>query len=184
MSQEDQLRWDKKWSETAGESFDPNPLLLRFQYLLKGGDALDLACGRGQNAVWLAEHGYRVRGVDISGVGLDLGRIEAAKKGVSDLVRFQRVDLDKWQLPSQAYDLICVFRFLDRRLFPGIRSGLREKGLLFYGTRHVGLLQEQPKASENYLLELGELKDAFSDWQVLFYCEGEVSAELVARKRS
>lgn len=182
MGQEDRRRWDKKWTDSVGESYDPNPLLLRFQYLLKGGDALDLACGRGQNAVWLAKHGYRVHGVDISEVGLDLGRIEAAKKGVSDLVRFERVDLDKWQLPRQSYDLICVFRFLDRRLFPAIRSSLRQKGLLFYGTRHVGLLQKQPEASEDYLLDLGELNAVFSDWRVLYYSEGEVSADLVARK--
>jgi SAM-dependent methyltransferase len=182
MSRGDQRRWDKKWSEMAGESFDPNPLLLRFQYLLTGGDALDLACGRGQNAIWLAEHGYRVHGLDISGVGLDLGRTEAAKKGVSALIRFEQVDLDYWQFPLQAYDLVCVFRFLDRALFPVIRSSLREKGLLFYGTRHVGLLQEQPEAREDYLLELGELKAAFSDWQVVYYSEGDVRAELVARK--
>lgn len=184
MSQEDQLRWDKKWAELAGESFDPNPLLLQFQHFLTGGDALDLACGRGQNAVWLAERGYRVHGVDISEVGLELGRIEAAKKGVSDLVHFQQVDLESWQVPRQAYDLVCVFRFLNRRLFPAIRSSLRERGLLFYGTRHVGLLQEQPEASEEYLLDLGELKAEFSDWQVIHYSEGGISAELVAQKGS
>jgi tellurite methyltransferase len=155
---------------------------LRFQHFLTGGDALDLACGRGQNAVWLAEQGYRVHGVDISEVGLELGRIEAARKGVSDLVHFQRVDLDTWQVPGLAYNLVCVFRFLDRRLFPAIRSSLRDQGLLFYGTRHVGLLQEQPEASEEYLLELGELKAEFSDWQVIYYSEGELSAELVAKK--
>jgi SAM-dependent methyltransferase len=182
MSKKDQYRWDKKWSNMAEEYFDPNPLLLRYQKLMEGGDALDLACGRGQNAIWLAERGYRVLGVDVSRVGLDLGRAEAIKRGVSDHVHFELVDLDEWQLPFEAYDLVCVFRFLDRRLFPAIRSTLREGGLLFYGTRHVGLLQKQPESSRRYLLDLGELKAEFSNWQLLHYSEGGISAELVARK--
>lgn len=182
MSQEDQRRWDEKWTALAEESFDPNPLLIQHQHLLKGEDALDLACGRGQNAIWLAERGYRVLGVDISQVGLDLGRAEAIRRGVSDLVHFELVDLDEWQLPQRAYDLVCVFRFLDRRLFPAIRSALRKEGLLFYGTRHVGLLQKQPVSRRQYLLESGELEAVFSDWQIVSYSEDEISAELVARK--
>ena len=182
MSQEDQDRWDRKWTEMAGESFQPHSLLLRYQKLLNEGEALDLACGRGQNAIWLAGHGYRVLGVDISDAALEMGRTEAALKGVSQRVRFDFVDLDHWRLQPLAYDLICVFRFLNRRLFPLIRSGLRPGGLLFFSTRHVGWLSQHPQASKTFLLDRGELADEFSSWEVLHSKEGAESADLVARK--
>lgn len=182
MTQEDKVRWDKRWQEIDRASLEPDRLLTEHQHLLTGGEALDLACGVGQNAIWLAQRGYRVLAVDISDVALQTAREEAARRGLIDKVRFRQVDLDRWPLAAESYDLICVFRFLDRSLFPAIRAGLRPGGLLFYGTRHAGVLEQDLEANPDYLLARQELPGYFAGWELLFYAEGPRQAELIARK--
>jgi SAM-dependent methyltransferase len=182
MSREDRLRWDEKWTELCEEPFRPHSFLAGKRDLLSGGDALDLACGRGQNSIWLAQVGYRVLGVDISPVALKIARNRAISRGVDDQTRFQLADLDQWPIPEKAFDLICVFRFLDRRLFPAIRYGLRDGGLLFFCTRHSGVLKGKPGANNNYLLRSGELASTFSDWHILHDREDDEVAYFVARK--
>ncbi len=182
MSQKDRRRWDEKWLDSAGDRYEPHPLLLQYRTLLGGGEALDLACGKGQNAIWLARQGYRVQGVDISPVALAMARTEAAEQGLSDRIQLITVDLDHWLLPALSYDLICIFRFLDRRLFTAISMGLRPEGLLFCATRHVGLLQRCPEAHESFLLKRGELAEAFSSLWVLHDVENDENSEFVARK--
>lgn len=182
MSEADRKRWDEKWAARPDDLLHPHPLLAENAHLLDGGRALDLACGRGQNAIWLALHGYEVLGVDISGRALGAAMEVAREQEVARLVRFERVDLDRWPIPEAAFDLICVFRFLERRLFPAIRAGLRQDGLIFYSTRHVGALDRNPEANRAYLLGFGELRVAFGDWRILYYEEGPEDAGLIAVK--
>lgn len=182
MTQADQKRWDEKWSKLKGRVTDPHPLLEQSREFQSGGYALDLACGLGQNAIWLAKRGYRVQGVDISTVALDAARAEARRQSVLERIHFQRVDLDVWRIPEADFDLICIFRFLDRRLFPEIRTGLRQDGILYYSTRHVGFLQRNPASFTAYLLEQGELLEVFGEWHILHYREGAEEVELIARK--
>lgn len=182
MSEADQDRWDRKWSAFAGKTFQPHPLLTEHPQLLTGGTALDLACGMGQDAIWLAHHGYRVIGVDISRVALEIARSNAIDQGVEKDLLFVNADLNHWFMPLNAFDLICVFRFLDRCLFPAIRDALRPGGLLFYNTRHQGLCCRDPGANPEYLLVQGELRNAFGDWLILYYREGLENAGLIARK--
>ncbi len=121
-------------------------------------------------------------GVDISLVALKLAAAEAKKSALSNKVQFVQSDLDFWISSPHALDLICVFRFLNRRLFPIIRRSLKPGGCLFYSTRHVGLLRRNPGANRDYLLESDELIAAFGDWSIIHYQEGVENAELVARK--
>jgi tellurite methyltransferase len=182
MSEADRKRWNEKWDARADDLFCPHPLLVQNAHLLAGGRALDLACGRGQNAIWLALHGYEVLGVDISGRALEAAEEAAREEAVAKLVHFERVDLEHWPIPRTAFDLICVFRFLERRLFPAIRAGLRPDGLIFYSTRHLGALDRNPKANRAYLLGYGELRVEFGDWRILHYEEGLEDAGLIAVK--
>ncbi|UCG22852.1 MAG: methyltransferase domain-containing protein [Chloroflexota bacterium] len=182
MSQQDRDRWNNKWASAGDDTYLPHPLLIENAGYLTGGEALDLACGRGQNAIWLGRQGYRVLGVDISPVALQFAQSEAAAQELTHRVSFQIVDLDAWLPPPNSYDLICVFRFLDRRLFGPIREGVRSGGLVFYSTRHLGALDRHPSATEAYLLRPGELAVAFSDWHILHEHEGAEDAELIARK--
>ncbi len=183
MSKGDKQRWDGKWSSMDGGNYDPHPLLTQNHLLLTGSNALDLACGRGQNAIWLAQRGYSVQGVDISSVALTAARAQAKTRGVSRRIRFIQADLDAWGIPPNAFDLICVFRYLERSLFPSIRQALRLGGLLFYSTRHVGALRKHPGANPAYLLQPGELKETFAGWRILHYVERPENTDLIARKR-
>ena len=181
MSQADMQRWDQKWTEMAGKPFTPHPLLVNNEILLSGGRALDLACGLGQNSIWLARLGYHVIGIDVSGVALSAALSRARKLHLPDRPVFVQMDLAQWSLPPNMFDLICVFRFLKRRLFPEIRSGLRPGGLLFYSTRHMGILNRQPDANQEFLLRPDELITAFSDWEIVHYEEGRENAQIIAR---
>jgi len=69
------------------------------------GRALDLACGAGRNAVWLAERGWTVTGVDFSDVALENARRLAAERGVE--VEWVEGDLLEWR-PSGEFDLVAV----------------------------------------------------------------------------
>lgn len=71
------------------------------------GTALDLGCGEGGDAVWLATRGWRVTATDISATALDRARIAAESAGVSDLIDWQRHDFAE-SFPSGAFDLVSA----------------------------------------------------------------------------
>lgn len=181
MSSGDRVHWDRKWDEDRSPR-RANTLLVTHHELLRGGVALDIACGPGQNAIWLARRGYRVVGADISRVALRRAVAAARDAGVGQRSLFIQVDLDHWAPPPACADVVCVFRFLDRALIPNLAKSLHPGGLFFYATRHVGLLQRQPEATARYLLERGELPRLFRGWKVIETHEDAENAAIVARK--
>jgi SAM-dependent methyltransferase len=104
MERED---WDRKHGE-AGPLFgvEPNRFLVAEVDGLEPGRALDLACGAGRNAVWLAEQGWAVTGADFSEVALANARRLAADRGVE--VEWVEADLREWEPARQAFDLVAV----------------------------------------------------------------------------
>ena len=85
----------------------PNRFLVAEVADLAAGRALDVACGEGRNAVWLAEQGWRVTGVDFSDVALEKAR-ELAKARRVD-AEWLRADLLGYRPEQRAYDLVIVF---------------------------------------------------------------------------
>lgn len=181
MSEADRQRWNEKWSERR-QSRRVNGLLLEQRRLLGSGRALDLACGRGQNSIWLARHGYTTIGVDVSGVALRAARAAAAREGVWRHTLFVQADLDRWRPPAESVDVVTVFRFLDRDLYNPLKRCVRSGGLIFYETRHEGILKRLPEANPAYLLRRNELQRVFSSWQIIIDSEGPENARFVARK--
>jgi SAM-dependent methyltransferase len=104
MERED---WNARHGE-AGLLFgaDPNRFLVAEVAELPPGRALDLACGSGRNAVWLAARGWKVTGVDFSDVALAQARALAAERGVE--VEWVEGDLLDWEPGEPAYDLVAV----------------------------------------------------------------------------
>jgi SAM-dependent methyltransferase len=98
--------WNRKHGE-AGPLFgvEPNRFLVAEVSDLSPGRALDVACGAGRNAVWLAERGWTVTGVDFSDVALANARRLAGERGVD--VEWVDGDLRDWQPPA-TYDLVAV----------------------------------------------------------------------------
>ena len=104
MERED---WDRRYRGTELIwTAQPNRFVVEELHGLPPGRALDLGCGEGRNAVWLAEGGWQVMAVDFSPVALDKARRLAQARGVS--VHWVLADLRGHQPESGAYDLILV----------------------------------------------------------------------------
>jgi SAM-dependent methyltransferase len=103
----DSKAWDDRYATAEYVwTADPNIFLAAEAATLSAGRVLDLACGEGRNAVWLAEQGWDVTGVDFSEVGLDKARRLAAERGVD--VTWVCADVTSWQPPAEGYDLVVV----------------------------------------------------------------------------
>ncbi len=169
----DKERWNEKYREReflSGKK--PNAFLQKHIHRLPPGKALDLACGDGTNAVFLAQEGFTVEAVDISPVGLKMARRLAREKKAP--VRFRQVDLDSFSLPRQHYDLIVLLYFLSRRLIPRIQKALKPAGKIVFETytQEQSLLGTGGPHQVSYLLKPNELLRLFAGMRILFYREG------------
>lgn len=104
----DREQWDERYSgEELVWTSTPNQFLVSEVADLPAGSAVDLACGEGRNAVWLAERGWKVTGVDFSSVGLAKAQRLAESRQVD--VRWVESAVDEWRAPSEGFDLVVVF---------------------------------------------------------------------------
>ena len=103
--------WRDEWNRRyAGSELlwtaEPNRFLVAETESLPPGRALDLACGEGRNAVWLAERGWEVTAVDFAEVGLEKARGLAGARGVEPA--WVHADLLEYEPPRAAFDLVAV----------------------------------------------------------------------------
>jgi SAM-dependent methyltransferase len=99
--------WDERYAtEELIWKADPNRFLVEELDALAPGTALDVACGEGRNAVWLASKGWRVTGVDFSRAGLAKAKRLATDRGVE--VTWVEADVVEWQPPTASFDLVVV----------------------------------------------------------------------------
>lgn len=102
--------WNRKYAEADSLwSREPNRLLVAEVADLEPGRALDLACGEGRNAIWLASLGWRVLGVDFSDVAIEKARTRAEREGVR--VDFVCADLLEYEPAPEAYELVLLLYF-------------------------------------------------------------------------
>lgn len=146
--------------------------------------ALDLAMGRGRHALVLAEHGFRVFGVDVN---LDAVRGAVAQAAAHGLVvRGWCADLTEFPLARERFELIVVTRYLQRDLFPSLRDALTPGGVLLYETfTEAQRGRGRGPTSPDHLLGPGELRARFDAFEVLFYeevVEPDAVARIVAKK--
>ena len=178
---------------SAQSKLKPGQLLVEYSGLFLEetlpGPVLDLACGEAHNSIFLALKGVQVISCDLSSESLERAGELAAEWGAE--ISVWQVDLEPEgvnPLPEQAYGAILVFRYLHRPLIPCIKKALRNGGLLLYETFTV----EQPRFGKprnpDYLLQSGELRHMFADWEEIFYFEGirenptRAVAQIVCRK--
>ncbi|MCM8553768.1 cyclopropane-fatty-acyl-phospholipid synthase family protein [Streptomyces sp. STCH 565 A] len=100
--------WEARYRDTGRVwSGRPNTFLVREASGLAPGAALDLGCGEGADAVWLASRGWRVTGVDISATALERAAAHAAEAGVGDRVAWERHELGQ-SFPEGSFDLVSA----------------------------------------------------------------------------
>jgi SAM-dependent methyltransferase len=189
---EDQKRWDKRYRERKPYLIQgANTLLKKYVRFLPKGKALDLAAGEGRNAVFLAEHGFEAEAVDISPIAMNRARKSARARGVT--IKAVAADLDTYPILPAHYDLILNFYFLDRRLIPRIKKGLKKGGMVVFETYTAEQrnLESGGPSELKYLLRPNELLRLFRDFKILFYREGvfreegkrRAIASLIAQKK-
>jgi SAM-dependent methyltransferase len=113
--------WDERYREKPLVwSAGPNQFVAEDLAGLEPGTALDVACGEGRNAVWLAELGWKTIGVDFSGVALEKATGMARDRGVE--VEWVRADVTEWA-PDRRYDLVLIaYVHLPEELWTGLVS--------------------------------------------------------------
>jgi SAM-dependent methyltransferase len=189
---EERHRWNARYTAMTDAIGAPLDWVSRHRALLEGQEgrrALDVACGRGRHALFLAELGFTVDALDVSDVALDALRDEARARGLE--VRAEEADLSADPaLTAATYDVIVVTYFLQRSLWRPIAQALAPNGLLVFETFTTGQLAlEEGPSDERFVLQKGELGAAFGDLETVAYREtepagrrGRAVASLVARR--
>jgi tellurite methyltransferase len=164
----------------------PTPLLIETANRMRPARALDLACGTGRNALWLAENGWRVTAVDGSPAAIGILRQKASGRALHVDTRIADLQKGEYRIEPAAWDLITICYYLQRDLFEPAKGGLEPGGLLL-AIAHVTGPGEEP--NEKRLIP-GELEGYFQGWDILHRYEGTPNdpehrravAEIVARR--
>ncbi len=144
----------------------PSAWVRRFAGLITpGGRVLDVACGSGRHAVWLAEQGFAVTGVD-----RDADALQGLPAGIAAL----HADLEgaAWPLPGRVFDGIVVTNYLWRPLWPALLGGLAPGGVLIYETFALGQQRFGKPSRPDFLLQAGELLQVCEDLRVVAFEDG------------
>ncbi|MEA3404910.1 MAG: class I SAM-dependent methyltransferase [Pseudomonadota bacterium] len=169
-------KWDEKYASASLQTpAKPCFVLKQHSHLLPfNGKALELACGLGGNARFLAQCGLKVQAWDISDNALTVLNNWASinQLPIEPLI----TDLEQMLLPYQQYDVIVISRYLDRNLFSQLVSALKPNGLLIYQTFLAPVQDSAPRNPEFYI-ESGELNQAWSELETLVYGEGWLNHE-------
>jgi tellurite methyltransferase len=164
----DAVKWDERYRQGVEPAFEqPRSFLIEAaEYLPRHGLALDVAMGLGGNAGFLIERGLRVIGLDVSEVAA-----QRAKQQWPQLMAAV-IDLNRFNLPAAHFDVVINFYYLQRDLWPLYRRVIRSGGVLIFESLLIDTLQVRPDYKPEYLLHPGELRSAFSNWDILMYQEG------------
>ena len=155
-------------------------LVQHADHLPREGRALDVACGRGRHALWLAERGLQTLAVD---------RDAEAVRELNDIARERRIplraearDLESGVNPfvRSTYDVIVVVHYLHRPLFPALIDALAPDGLLVYETFTRAQAARGTPTNPDFLLEPGELLDLVRPLDVLASREGDYEDRMIA----
>jgi tellurite methyltransferase len=174
MTTGDREKWDRQHSErSAGD--EPSSFLKEIleseAWQIPRGRALDIATGKGRNALYLAERGFDVVAIDTSAVDLAEARARAAVRSLR--IDWQEADLELVQLPTRCYQLIINFNYLQRSLVPQIMRALEVGGFVLFETYLVDQQTIGHPKNPAYLLEHNELLELFRNFRVFYYREGK-----------
>lgn len=182
--------WDERYrsGQHAAEDLEaaPTRLLVETAKSLLPGKALDLACGTGRNALWLADHGWKVTAVDGAPAAIEILKHRAAGRGITLDNRVADLDHGEYSIEPSAWDLIVLSYYLQRNLFEPAKRGVVPGGIVL-AIVHITEPGEEPTYKR---LRPGELPDFFDGWEILHSYEGKPTdpahqravAEIAARR--
>lgn len=178
----DRDKWNSRYAASGDvvEALGEPELASHAALLPRQGLALELASGRGANALYLASLGLQVVAMDIATGGQKtcLASARAQQLPVWPVV----MDLDQVVLPRASFNLVSVVRYLNRELFSAIPEALAPGGMLFVKTFNKRHLTHKPKFNSAFLLEDGELQQTFSTLQIIACDESRSSSWILARR--
>jgi tellurite methyltransferase len=184
----DLAEWDERYRAEAGSQQEspPTSLVVEVASRLKPARALDLACGTGRNALWLAERGWSVTAVDGSPAAIDILNKRAAERGLKVDARVVDLEHGGYTIERPQWKLILSCYYLQRDLLELAKRGVVPGGVMIV----IGLLAEAGRKNAPYRLQPGELRGYFQGWEILHDCEGKSAeaihqhavAEIVARR--
>jgi tellurite methyltransferase len=173
--------WDQRYRERT-EVGAATPLLIDVVSGVRPGRALDLACGSGRNALWLADHGWRVTAVDGSPAAIEIVTARNPSIGVfaADLENHEYI------IQPDSWDLIVFSYYLQRDLFEPAKRGVVPGGMVLAIVHIPG----PGEPLTRFRLNPGELAGAFQDFEILHSYEGpsrdpehrQLVAEIAARR--
>ena len=170
VAESDQVKWEARYRAGSHAARDPEPLVVEAAGLTGGGRALDVACGRGRHAIFLASEGFDVDAIDISPSALASARERA--NGLA--VRWIEADLDDADLEAGVYSLVVCVDFTDSALTPRLVQALAPGGVLAYVAR--------PRARCSFGPQPGEVARWFGELKGLVHRETDERVEFLGRR--
>jgi tellurite methyltransferase len=184
--------WNKRYRqrERPAEDLDaaPTPLLIETAEAMAPGKALDLACGAGRNALWLAEHGWEVTAVDGADAAIEILRTRASERGLKINAVVADLEKGEFEIEPSRWDLVAMCYYLQRNLFEPAKHGVAPGGILI----SIVHMTEPGEQDVPHRLRPGQLEQYFTGWEILHRYEGKATdsahrravAEIVARRKS
>jgi tellurite methyltransferase len=170
-------KWERRYRDGEKLLEEPAPLVVDFTRDLAPGWALDLACGPGRHAVYLAERGWRVTAVDGAPTAIELLRSRSVRSNLAIDARQADLEAGQFDFPIEAFGLVLACLYLQRDLILKMKRALRSEGIVII----TALLGERATPTRAVP---GEIEALFDDWRVLHYRERDGIAELVGQKPS
>lgn len=180
--------WDKKYSR-ASFIFGKTPakfLAENFDFLTPESTILDVGMGEGRNAVFLAQKGHKVTGVDISSVAIKKAYILAKEFDVR--IKGVVASMEKYNIPNGYFDAIICFYYVDRSLIPKLIDWLKPGGILIFEAYTLKQKEAKGLKRENssFFVKSQELLTLFPGMTVLKYeeplHESDFRASIILKK--
>ena len=159
----------------------PTSWLVQHAGLLpREGRALDVACGRGRHALWLAEHGLTTLAVDRDSEAIRELNEAARERRLSLRADVRDLEGGETSFHGSTFDVIVVVHYLHRPLFPALIEALAPGGLLVYETFTRAQAARGKPTNPDFLLKPGELLELVAPLEVLASREGDFDGRMIA----
>ncbi len=167
---EERSVWDSFYKNKAN-AFGKEAIGFLKEHLhqVKKGRAFVPAMGEGRNAIYLAKHGFKVDGVDLSEVAVDRA-VEAARHQKADIKGIV-ADLTTYQYPNETYDFIVLSLFYMPNLMPKFKKTLKRGGHIMIYVKADNGKPTQQNSPDDFLVKGSDLKTALRDFETISYKE-------------